>query len=327
MTTVTTSPALGNLWLRVKSLPNFVWPFVTFGALFIIGGIIRPALLTPEALIGTATFAMLLTLASLGQTVAIIQGGIDLSVPNTIAFSGLSFLALNPLLGFLPSVVLAVFLGSVVGFFTGIIVTRLGLTPIVTTIAINALLFGIILLNFRANELTQVPEIARALTSGQIELLGLKIPAILPLGLALVLVLQLALSYSGFGRSIVLVGASPEAAKYAGINVNRVRTTGFILSSTLAGLAGVLLVGFYGQASATMGNPYLLGSVAAVVVGGASIFGGSGNFFGTFGGALLLGQVATLVAVANLGANLQQLIYGLIVLAVVFLYGRGKRLR
>jgi ribose transport system permease protein len=90
-------------------------------------------------------------------------------------------------------------------------------------------------------------------------------------------------------------------------------------------LAGVLIVGFYGQASATMGNPYLLGSVAAVVVGGASIFGGSGNFFGTFGGALVLGQVATLVAIANLGANLQQLIYGVIVLAVVFLYGRGQK--
>ncbi len=327
MTTETSMNRVSGIWNSVKALPNFVWPFVTFGALFILGGLIRPALLTPESLIGTATFAMLLTLASLGQTVAIIQGGIDLSVPNTIAFSGLSFLALNPLLGFVPSALLAIVLGAVIGFFTGIIVTRLGLTPIVTTIAINALLFGLILLNFRSNELTQVPEIASALTSGQLDILGLKVPAILPLGLVLILLLQLALSYSGFGRSIMLVGASPEAARYSGLNVNRIRTAGFILSSALAGLAGVLLVGFYGQASATMGNPYLLGSVAAVVVGGASIFGGSGNFFGTFGGALLLGQVATLVAVANLGANLQQLIYGLIVLAVVFLYGRGKRLR
>lgn len=325
--TTTQLAELSGLWVRVKNLPKFVWPFVTFGLLFLIGGLIRPALLTPEALVGTATFAMLLTLASLGQTVALIQGGIDLSVPNTIAFSGLSFLALNPTYGFVPSAIAAVLIGAVVGFATGVIVTRLGLTPIVTTIAINALLFGIILLNFRSNELTQVPEIAKTLTSGQLDLFGLKVPAILPIGLLLILLLQLMLSYSGFGRSIVLVGASPEAARYAGLNVNRVKTAGFVLSSALAAIAGVFLVGFYGQASATMGNPYLLGSVAAVVVGGASIFGGSGNFFGTLGGALVLGQVATLVAVANLGANLQQLIYGLIVLAVVFLYGRGQRLR
>lgn len=315
------------IWVRIKNLPKFTWPFVTFAALFLIGGLIRPALLTPESLIGTATFAMLLTLASLGQTVALIQGGIDLSVPNTIAFAGLTFLALAPSIGFAVAAIAAVIIGAVIGAASGIIVTKLGLTPIVTTIAINALLFGIILLNFRSNELTQVPQIAKDLTSGQINFLGLMIPAILPLGLILILALQLLLSYSGLGRSLVLVGSNQEAARFAGLKVNRIRLFAFVASSALAAIAGVFLVGFYGQASSSMGNPYLLGSVAAVVVGGASIFGGSGNFFGTFGGALVLGQVATLVAVANLGANLQQLIYGVIVLAVVFLYGRGQRVR
>ena len=324
---ISSSTGTQNFLQRVKNLPKFVWPFVTFMALFVIGGLIRPALLTPESLIGTATFAMLLTLASLGQTVALIQGGIDLSVPNTIAFAGLTFLALAPGLGFFAAAIAAIIIGALIGATSGIIVTKLGLTPIVTTIAINALLFGIILLNFRSNELTQVPQIAKDLTSGQIDLFGLMVPAILPLGLILVLVLQLLLSYSGLGRSLVLVGANPEAAKFSGLKVNRIRVFAFVASSALAATAGVFLVGFYGQASSSMGNPYLLGSVAAVVVGGASIFGGSGNFFGTFGGALVLGQVATLVAVANLGANLQQLIYGVIVLAVVFLYGRGQRVR
>jgi ribose transport system permease protein len=321
------SQATQIIWSRFKTLPKFVWPFVTFLALFLVGGLIRPALLTPESLIGTATFAMLLTLASLGQTVALIQGGIDLSVPNTIAFAGLTFLALSPSLGFFGAGLAAIVIGSVIGATSGLIVTKLGLTPIVTTIAINALLFGIILLNFRSNELTQVPQIAKDLTSGQINFFGLMVPAILPIGLVLVSALQLLLSYSGLGRSLVLIGSNQEAARFAGLKVNRIKIAAFVASSALAATAGVFLVGFYGQASSSMGNPYLLGSVAAVVVGGASIFGGSGNFFGTFGGALVLGQVATLVAVANLGANLQQLIYGVIVLAVVFLYGRGQRVR
>lgn len=327
MSTTTSVETLNALRARILGLPKFVWPYATFIALFIVGGIMRPALFTPESLIGTATFAMLLTLASLGQTISMIQGGIDLSVPNTIAISGLSFLSLSPSLGFGGAVIVSLILGLIVGTATGLIVTKLGLTPIVTTIAINGLLFGVILLNFRANELTQVPEIAKTLTSGQLELFGLKIPTILLLGIILVTLLQLGLSYSGFGRQLILVGASPEAARFAGLRVDRIRIAGFAASSLLAAAAGIFLVGFYGQASATMGNPFLLGSVAAVVVGGASIFGGSGNFFGTLAGALVLGQVATLVAVANLGANLQQLIYGLIVLAVVFLYGRGQSVR
>jgi ribose transport system permease protein len=308
-----------------RRMPRALWPFLAFVGLFLVGGLIRPSLLSPESLIGTATFAMILAIASFGQTVAIIQGGIDLSVANVVAFSALTFLTLSATWGPVPAFFAALLSGVLAGFVNGWVITKLQMTPIVTTIAVNAFLFGLILLWFKASELATVPPGLKEITAGQLTLAGLKVPGVLILGLVVMLVLQVVLSYTGFGRMLVVTGASYGTAFYAGVNVARTRITGWMLSGLLASFAGVVIVGFYGQASPTMGATYLLGSVAAVVVGGASIFGGSGSFVGTFAGALVLGQVATLVIVANLGTNLQQLLYGIIVLGVVALYGRRAR--
>lgn len=316
---------MNQLRASVSLIPKQAWPFIAFFGLFLLGGALRPGLLSIESLLGTAAFAIILAVASFGQTVAIIQGGIDLSVANTIAFTALSFLTLTRSIGVLPALIITLLLGALVGVVNGLIITKLNLTPIVTTIAMNGFLFGVILLLFRASELSTVPESLSAVTSGRIEIAGISFPAALPLGLILMVLLQLLISYSGWGRQLIVTGTSAEVAKYSGISVDRTKITGWALTGLLNAIAALVIVGFYSQASPTMGASYLLGSVAAVVVGGASIFGGSGSFVGTVGGALVLGQVATLVAVANLGSNIQQLIYGVIVLGVVALYGRSKK--
>jgi ribose transport system permease protein len=306
-------------------VPRAVWPLLVFLLLFLIGGLIRPNLLSIDSLIGTATFAMILAIASFGQTAAVIQGGIDLSVPNTIAFAALSYLTWIGPLGPVGGFIAALLSGAVIGTLNGVIVAKLGLTPIVTTIAMNGLLFGVVLLTFKNSELTVIPQFLTDITATKFDLFGVKIAAVLPLGLGLMIVLQLVLSYTGWGRSLFLVGSAPETAKLAGQPVDRIRIAGYALSSVLAAFSGIVIVGFYAQASATMGADYLLGSVAAVLVGGASIAGGRGSMIGTLGGALVLGQVATLVAVANLGSNIQQLIYGVIVLIVIGLYAQRGR--
>lgn len=305
-------------------MPRAGWGILIFATLFIVGGILRPSLFTLPGLISTATFAAILAVASYGQTVAVIQGGIDLSVPNTIAFAALGFLTWNATFG--PGVALALALASglVIGLVNGVIVAKIGLTPIVTTIAVNGLLFGLVLLSFPLSELTVVPDLVKAFTSNQFTILGVSIAAVLPLALLLMLVLQAILSYTGWGRSLFLVGSREEAARLAGQPVARIRISGYAISGLLAAFAGIVIVGFYSQAETTMGNSYLLGSVAAVIVGGASMFGGRGSMVGTFVGALVLGQVATLVAVFNLGATMQNLIYGVIILAVLAAYGRDR---
>jgi ribose transport system permease protein len=321
-----TSPAVrprGRRLAVAAALPSATWPFAVFAALFVLGGILRPNLFSLDSLWSTAAFAMILAIASSGQTLAIVQGGIDLSVANTITISALTFLT-EARHGWLIALVLALAAGAAVGLLNGMAIARLGVSPIVMTIATNGLLFGIILLQFDFSQLTDTPQIVQDATSGKIDVLGTSIPAVIVVGLVLVLALQLLLSRTGWGRSLYLVGAAPEMAELVGLPVRRIRVTGYVLSGVLAAFAGVVIAGYFAQTSVSMGDPYLLGSVAAVVVGGASIFGGSGSMVGTLGGALVLGQISTLVSVLNLGVNIQQLIYGAIILAVVALYGRRR---
>jgi ribose transport system permease protein len=314
--------ARGRALEAARRVPHAAWPLVVFAILFVAGGIVRPNLLTLEALWGTAAFAMIMAIASAGQTLAVIQGGIDLSVPNTITLSALTFLSAVDRLGAFGAFVAAIAAGALVGVLNGTIIAKLELSPIVTTIAMNGFLFGVVLLTFDFSQLTDIPAFAHDITAAKIGFLGTEVAAVVPVGLALLLALQALLSWTGWGRSLFLVGAAPDVAALAGQPVDRIRITAYALSGALAAFAGIVIVGFYAQTSTGMGAPYLLGSVAAVVVGGASIFGGRGSMIGTLGGALVLGQVATLVAVANLGVNIQQLIYGVIILAVVALYGR-----
>jgi ribose transport system permease protein len=323
--TAPTPPAARERTRQLASrMPRAGWALIIFAALFVLGGLIRPSLFTLPGLISTATFAAILAIASFGQTIAVIQGGIDLSVPNTIAFAALGFLTWAGTLGPGLAFVFALLSGVVIGLVNGVIVAKAGLTPIVTTIAMNGLLFGLVLLNFPLSELTVVPDFVVAFTSARLNLFGLQIAMVLPTALVLMVLLQAVLSYTGWGRSLFLVGAREDVARLAGQPVARIRISGYAVSGLLAAFAGVVIVGFYSQAEATMGNPYLLGSVAAVIVGGASMFGGRGSIVGTFVGALVLGQVATLVAVFNLGATVQNLIYGIIILAVLAAYGRDR---
>ncbi|MET4640272.1 ABC transporter permease [Mycetocola sp. 2940] len=318
-------PATQSLVARLSSrMPRAGWGLAIFLALFIIGGLLRPSLFTLPGLLSTATFAAILAIASYGQTIAVIQGGIDLSVPNTIAFAALGFLTWTGSFGPVVALLLALGGGIVVGMANGLIVAKVGLTPIVTTIAMNGLLFGVVLLNFPLSELTVVPDLVTSFTSARIDVFGIQVAAVLPTALVLMLVLQALLSYTGWGRSLFLVGSRENAARLAGQPVARIRIAGYALSGLLAAFAGVVIVGYFSQAEVTMGNSYLLGSVAAVIVGGASMFGGRGSMIGTLVGALVLGQVATLVAVFNLGATMQNLIYGLIILAVLGAYGRDR---
>lgn len=308
----------------VSRMPRAGWGLAIFILLFVIGGLLRPNLFTLPGLISTATFAAILAIASYGQTIAVIQGGIDLSIPNTIAFAALGFLTWTATIGPGAALLLALASGVVIGIVNGVVIAKFGLTPIVTTIAMNGLLFGLVLLNFPLSELTAVPDLVESFTSARLDVFGIQVAAVLPTTIILMFLLQGLLSYTGWGRSLFLVGSRENAARLAGQPVARIRVTGYALSGLLAAFAGVVIVGYFSQAETTMGNSYLLGSVAAVIVGGASMFGGRGSMVGTFVGALVLGQVATLVAVFNLGATMQNLIYGVIILAVLAAYGRDR---
>ncbi|MFC5860650.1 hypothetical protein [Agromyces flavus] len=145
---------------RVLSrMPRAGWGILIFLALFVIGGLLRPSLFSMPGLISTATFAAILAVASYGQTIAVIQGGIDLSVPNTIAFAALGFLTWNSSFGPVVALALALASGLVIGILNGVIVAKGRPDPDRDDDRHERLLFGLLLLNFPLSELTVVPDL------------------------------------------------------------------------------------------------------------------------------------------------------------------------
>ena len=133
----------------------------------------------------------------------------------------------------------------------------------------------------------------------------------------------LGLRYSGVGRMIYAVGDNPVACRLAGVRVWQVQLTVYALCGLLSGVAGVLLVGFNNAADLGIAGPFLLPSVAAVVIGGTSIFGGVGGYAGTILGALILTVLDSLLVIVDASQALRQIIYGLIILGLAAIYARA----
>lgn len=322
MTHVTTTPEP----VRKADLPAFVWTYAIFAGLLLIAAVFAPSMLGGKAMISTLTFAVILCIASLGLTITLIVGGIDLSLPYTITFSAMSYLSLAGTLGEGGALVCTLLIGLTIGIFNGLGITLLRIHPIVMTVATNGILLGMIQLVFSVTMITSDTPMLQLLTIEPLHVFGLRIPSVVPVGIIIIAVTQLMLSLSGYGRMIFLVGASHDVARFNGLRVNVIEISVYGLAALLNAVAGVLIAGYFRQTALGMGDPYLLAAVSAVIVGGASIYGGKGSVLGTFGGALVLTQLTTLLTAFNIGTFWQQSLYGAIILVMAILYNRDSRI-
>lgn len=261
------------------------------------------------------TLTLFLAILGLGQGAVILTGGLDLSVPWLITLSGVLLTGLTHGSDAAAwwAVPVALGAGVVVGFFNGVGVVTLGLPPIVVTLAANGLLQGLTLIYCNGSPQGWAPPALAAFTNGR---LGALSPAAWSVPLLLVLALLL-LHRTPFGRRLYAVGNSQVAARLSGVRVGLTLIAVYCLSGLCAALVGVLLAGFSSQAFLGMGDPYLLPSIAVVVVGGALITGGRGHYLGVFGGALLLTALGTLLAGTTVPPAVRDIINGLVVLAAV----------
>jgi ribose transport system permease protein len=217
----------------------------------------------------------------------------------------------------------------VVGVLNGIGVTLLGVAPMIMTLAMNYILLGLVAGIGMGGVGTmgqygQPPELILAAGTGNIK----EVPYLVLIWIVLAIILTVFLGRTGFGRKLYAVGTSESVSEYSGITTRRTLITVYVLSALLNGVAGILLAGKFGRAYLGMGDPYLFVSFSAVIIGGASIFGGSGNYVGTIGGALLLAVLLSLLPVLNMPRSVQLIIYGVVVLLAVLVstsrFGRSK---
>lgn len=264
--------------------------------------------------------AAVIGLVSMGQTLVIISGGADLSLPWTLTGAAIIMTMItqgqNERLIWAIPVVLAGCM--VVGLLNGIGVTVLGVAPMIMTLAMNYILLGLVAGIGMGGVATmgqygQPPELILTAGTGNIS----EIPYLVLIWLVLAVVLTVLLGRTGYGRKLYAVGTSESVSQFSGVKVRRTLILVYVLSALLNGAAGMLLAGKFGRAYLGMGDPYLFVSFSAVIIGGASIFGGSGNYIGTIGGSLLLAVLLSLLPVLNMPRSFQLIIYGLVVLLAV----------
>jgi ribose transport system permease protein len=283
-------------------------------------------LVVTELIVGRALFSWgyynsILVLSSfmlvlaLGQGTVILTGGLDLSVPWTIALAGILLAGMvngqnGPMLYALP-LVLAI--GCLVGFANGIGIAILGISPIVMTLAMNGILQGVALLYSQGTPAGFSAPLMRWFMTDRSAVVTPVVVFILAFVVGAVLLHR----RTPFGRRVYGLGNGEKVAALSGINVNRTTILVYVLSGFCSALVGCMLTGFSGQASLGMGDEYMLPSIAVVVVGGTLITGGRGSYLGMVGGVLLLTALQTLLAGTTLPYATRVIIFGLVVLAAV----------
>jgi rhamnose transport system permease protein len=288
--------------------------------MIVLGGLVTltaPQFLTVSNLSQVAVLAAVIAVAAIGEALVVITRNVDLSVEATIGLVAYSVASLleRHALDTTGAIVFGLGLGLVLGMINGVVVTVLKVPAIVATLGTLSIFRGI---DYLVAGSHQVP--LAALPDGFTDaardsILG--IPIFVLIVIAIVVVGTSILRFTRFGRQLYAVGSNPEAAAILGIPSRLVVFVAFTLCGLLAGAAGILYVMEFGTINGTSATGLVLAVVAAVVVGGVNIFGGSGTLVGAALGALFLGFIANALILVGLSQFWLQAIYGLVILLAV----------
>ncbi|UVC17558.1 ABC transporter permease [Mesorhizobium onobrychidis] len=253
---------------------------------------------------------------AVGMTVLLVSGGFDLSVGSVLALAS-TVAALLLLSGAsIPLAILgALALGVIIGLANGIVVTRIGVNPLVATLGSMSIARGIALVLTEGFSLSNLPPAFG--WAGRAEILGL--PFLLWVALALVVVFDLAMRHGSFFRQLYYIGSNEKAARLSGLAVNRVRTLAYMLSGLLAALAGVLLASRLMSGTPTAGNALELQVLAAAVIGGASLRGGEGTVLGAFLGVIFVALINNAMTMLAVSIYWQMIVTGAVLVLAVAL--------
>ena len=259
-----------------------------------------------------------------GAALVILIGGIDLSVGSALALSLMTsaWLYREHGLPFLLCVVLGLVVGALVGLVNGVLATYGRIQPFVATLATMSAAAGLALYLTNGNPITGFPSWYLNITS--LEPLGIPLEAIILV--ATYLLVAFWLHYRPSGRALYAVGGNAEVARLSGLNVTRLKIGVYVVASTLAAVAGIIVGSRLNSAQPTAGTADLLNVIAVVVIGGASLSGGSGGMLNTFIGLLIIGVLNNGMSLLNVSPNLQPVVIGAAIIVAV-LTDRASRSR
>jgi len=264
--------------------------------------------LTRQNIINVLYQSTILGVLAIGMTFVILTAGIDLSVGSIAAVSSVLSIGMvvNSGLPTAVGILIGLGVGVGIGLINGLAVTKIGITPLIVTLATLSAGTGLAFAYTDGANVTPVPDIFRDV--GRAEILGL--PAMIPFTLGLALIAHIVLTRTSFGRGIYAVGGNALAARLAGVRVHRVIIAAYVICGLTAAIAGLMLTARLASGSPRAGQGIELTVIAAVVIGGTSLFGGQGNILGTLFGVLLITMVTNAINLLGVPSAYDSLVTG-----------------
>ncbi|MGI6776992.1 MAG: ABC transporter permease [Acetivibrionales bacterium] len=259
----------------------------------------------------------IISILAIGVTYVILTGGIDLSLGSLVAVAGVSAatFAHPDTYPLIVPIAVGILVGVAFGLFNGIVITRGGVAPFITTLGVMTAARGTALIIAKGRPISNLSDSFNFIGGG--ELFGIPFPIII--FLVVFIVSHFILSKTKFGRYIYAIGGNEEAARASGVKVKKVKTLVYVICSGLAGLAGVIQSSRIAVGQPSIGEGYELDAIAAVVIGGTSLEGGIGTVFGTIIGSLIIGVLNNGLDLLNVPSYYQQVVKGLIIIGAVLL--------
>ncbi|HJU50740.1 MAG TPA: ABC transporter permease [Acidimicrobiia bacterium] len=294
--------------------------YLAIALLVIVAAIWVPALLGGVALSAIAPYGALLAITALGQMLVIITGGIDLSVPGTLTLAAAIMVGVGgqsneniPV-----AILVAIGVAALIGLVNGVLIGGLKLNALIVTLAVGQVVIGVVSRYGRSFPVqAQVPAGWSQWTSTRI----LGVSPVFWLGLVITVLLMVGFRYTSVGRRFQVVGANPVASHVVGLRVNINQISAYVVAAILYAAAGVALAGLLRSPGVAAGATYLLGPIAAVVIGGASLTGGLASPVSTFAAAFFLTGLNQMMRTIGLPTALQFVVFGLVIIGGMLVSG------
>ena len=307
--------------------PAVVTAFACIVILLLLGSLYSRSFLSPEYLLQQLKVASFLGVIATGMMLVILLGQIDLSVPWSVAAGAMMACAAAAYgsVGVALAIPFGILCGVAIGLVNGIGVAYLRIPSMIITLATNAVAQGLMVVYTGGFSPQDSATAAMRYLATGFTIPGVPNAVIIwaLIGAAMVFML----TRTSFGRAVYGIGNRERAAYLSGIDTRRIVLIAFAVSGGLSAFGGVLLAGYASKAAQSMGDAYLLPSIAAVVLGGTSILGGRGSYLGTVAGVILITLLQSILSVMQMPEAGRQIIYGVVIVAMLLLYGRAPASR
>jgi len=304
---------------------NFKQNWATIVAYLILAALVVMASLTSDVFLTSRNIhnlmrqAVALGIVSIGQTLILISGGIDLSVGSVISLT--SCLATGTIMGqgtmVFPAVALVIGVGLFIGFCNGIIVVKTHVSPLIVTLSMMSIIQGVVFV-YTKGPIGELPPWCDFVAWGMVGFIPFPI-LILAAIAAIGIIVQ---KHTRFGRYLFAIGGNEEVARLSGIKADKIKISNYMVCSFLAAMTGLYLASRMGQGDPLTGERYMIDSIIPALIGGTSLMGGKGGIVGTLAGAFILTIANNILNLVGVETYWQWIVTGLIVIVSVSFYGK-----